>query len=414
VTAANGSAARMNTRATPWPYVIAIVAAIATILYLAVWGRRYGLDLRVYWDSVNSWRSGKDPYFGTFTRSRLAFTYPPFALVALSPLTWASFPITQWLLWAVSIGAATGSVLLVLRDMGSDVTLRLWCKSFAWSCAAVIVLEPVRSGIDYGQIEFILMFVVVADLLVTPSRYRGVAIGVAAAVKLTPLVFVIVLVVSRDVKSAIRALVSFLSWTTLSWVVWPGLSRVYWFHDVSHPARVGTIAYAGNQSWYAILHRPPFPVSGSAFLWLLLSLATLALGTLVAWRCVGVNQKAFAILSIALVDLLISPISWTHHWIWVMLIPPMILGRRSPDLPQSVQVLLWGLIVITTAAPYWWFSRGIPADALAALLPLWVSAVLVVWGWQWIHDSKRRSGTWFGPLDESGLTYRAVSQSGDR
>lgn len=377
---ANRPDAVTNPRTTSWPYVIAIVAAIAAVVYLSVWGRRYGLDLKVYRDSVNSWRSGRDPYFETFTHSRLTFTYPPFALLVLSPLTWASFPITQWLLWTASIAAATGSVVLVLRDRGIDVTRRLWCKAFAWSCVAVMVLEPVRSGVDYGQVEFILMFIVVADLLLMPSRYRGVIIGIAAAVKLTPLIFVIVLIVSRDVRSVIRAIVSFLAWTALAWLFRPGLSRVYWFHDVSHPARVGTIAYGGNQSWYAILRRPPFPTGGPAFAWLLLSLVTLAVSTFVAWRCVSAGQKAFAIVSIALAGLLISPISWTHHWIWVLLIPPMLADRRGPDVPRSVQVLLWGLIALTIAAPYWWFGRGIQADVFDAILPVWTSVVLVVWG----------------------------------
>lgn len=338
-------------RAMSWPYVTAVVATISVIVYLSVWGRRYGMDLQIYRDALNSWGSGKNPYLATFTQSHLAFTYPPFALLALSPLTWASFPVTQWLLWTTSVAVATGSIVLVLRDMGAEVTQRLLCKAFAWSCVSVIVLEPARSGIDYGQIEFILMFIVMADLLVMASPYRGIGIGLAAAVKLTPLAFVIVLVVSRDLKSVVRATVSFLAWTALSWVFWPGLSRVYWFHDVSYPARVGTIAYGGNQSWYAILHRPPFPASGSGIAWLLLSLITLAVSSFIAWRCVTIKRKAPAIVSIALAGLLISPISWTHHWIWVLLIPALIVCRRSSDVPQSVRIMLWGLIVLTIAAP---------------------------------------------------------------
>jgi alpha-1,2-mannosyltransferase len=366
--------------ATAWPYVIATGAAIAAIGYLSVWGRRYGLDLRVYRDSVSYWRAGSNPYLAAFTRSRLPFTYPPFALLALSPFTWTSFPIAQWLLWVTSIAAATGSVVLVLRDRGVAVTKRLWCEAFAWACVSVMVLEPARSGFNYGQIECILMFIVVADLLLVPSRYRGVLIGFAAAVKLTPLVFVVAFVVSRDVKSVVRAVASFLVWTALSWLFWPGLSSLYWFHDVSKPSRDGSIAYGGNQSWNAILHRAPFSANGSELAWLLLSLLTLAVTAFVAWRCVNVSQKAFAMVSVALAGLLVSPISWTHHWIWALLIPPMLVGRRSPDVPRSVRMMFWGLVALTIAAPYWWFSHGIPADVFDAIMPLWASAILVVWG----------------------------------
>lgn len=77
----------------------AAVAGIILCVYFAVWARRYGLDLRVYRDSATAWLDGRDPYLLNFTGSRLAFTYPPFALGVPSALTWASFALAQWLLW---------------------------------------------------------------------------------------------------------------------------------------------------------------------------------------------------------------------------------------------------------------------------------------------------------------------------
>jgi alpha-1,2-mannosyltransferase len=367
-------------RATSWSYVIAVVAALTLIAYLLVWGRRYGLDLTVYRNAVSSWRSGQNPYLLTFTQRSLPFTYPPFAMLVLLPLTWVSFPVAQWILWAASLAAATGSIAAVLRGMGATVTPRLLCKAFTWSCISFIAIEPARGAIDYGQIEFILMFVVVADLLLIESPYRGIGIGLAAAVKLTPLAFVIVLVVSRDMKSVIRATASFLVCTGLSWLFWPRLSRLFWFHDVGDPTRVGTVSYGGNQCWYAILHRPPFSASGSELAWLLLSLITLALSTFIAWRCVSAGQWAPAIVATALASLLISPISWNHHWVWVLLIPALMTRHRGSDIRQPVRIMLWGLIALTIAAPYWWFSHGIPADVAEAVLPVWASAVLLVWG----------------------------------
>ncbi len=106
----------------------------------------------------------------------------------------------------------------------------------------MIVLEPARSGVDYGQIEFVLMFLVVADILVVPSFFRGIAIGVAAAIKLTPLFFVVILAVRRDWRSVSRVALSFVTCTGLAWLLWPGLSREYWYQDVIHPARVGAVA----------------------------------------------------------------------------------------------------------------------------------------------------------------------------
>jgi len=374
-------------RSARWPYVAAGASALVAAVYLSVWGSRYGLDLKVYRNSLTLWRSRQDPYLATLAGSRLSFTYPPFALLALSPLTWASFPVTHWLLWTASIASATVSVVLVLRDRGFEVNHRLWCGAFSWACISIIILEPARSDIDYGQIGLVLMLIVVADLLAIPPPYRGIAIGFAAAVKLTPLVFVVALLVRRDVKSASRAVASFAACTLFSWLLWPGLPRVYWDHVLTHPARVGQIAFGGNQSWYAILHRPPFPAAGSTAAWLLLSLATLAVSGFVAWRSERANRHAAAMISIALAGLLISPVSWTHHWVWVLLIPPLIMGHRGPEVPRAAQAALWGVVALTVAAPYWWFSSGIPADVFDALLTVFTAGVLAVWA---VASAQRR------------------------
>jgi alpha-1,2-mannosyltransferase len=256
----------------------------------------------------------------------------------------------------------------------------------------MILLEPARSGVNYGQIEFVLMFMVVADILVVPPPFRGIAIGIAAAIKLTPLIFVLALFVRRDWWSVARAALCFVACSGMAWLLWPDLSRTYWDHDVIHPGRVGTVAYGGNQSWYAIFHRPPFPAAGSAPAWLALSLVTALLGILIARRCVTSERQSFAVLAIALVGLLISPISWTHHWIWVLLIPPMLIGPRRHETEPVIRMMLWGLVAVTVVAPYWWVSNGWAGDVLEAVLPMWTFATLLVWCGVECRDWKRLRG----------------------
>lgn len=362
-----------------YPYPLAGIAASAAIIYLSVFGVRYGLDLMVYRDAVSSWKPGKDPYAATFTRDHLAFTYPPFALIVLSPLAWTQFALTQCLLWAASIAAAIGAVILTIRDAGVQLTRRWWCLAVGWSCISVLALEPVRSSMDYGQPELILMFLVVADLLLVPRRYRGILIGIAAAVKLTPLVFIINLLAMRDFKSVIRTAASFGGCAALAWALMPAESRDYWFHIILRPGRIGTIAYAGNQSWYAIVNRPPFSGGVAEIIWILFSLATVAVGSFVVVRCLKANQAAEAIVATALIGLLVSPISWTHHWVWVILIPAMIFCRRGADIAPSVELPLLGVVMLTCAAPYWWLQRGAASDVLEAVLPLCAGIVLAVW-----------------------------------
>jgi alpha-1,2-mannosyltransferase len=361
------------------PYVAAALVVAVFCIYLSIFGHRYGLDLRVYRSAARAFLRGDDPYHLTYTSSHLPFTYPPFALAFLSPSTVASFAMTQWLLWIVDVVVTTGAIAIVLSDRGVALRGPVWCGALVWAVVAMMIVEPARSGIDYGQIECLLMGLIVVDALVIPSPFRGIVIGVAAAVKLTPLIFLLLFFVRRDWWSAVRALLSFAVLTGLAWLLWPHLSHTFWFHDANSPGRTGPIDYPSNQSWYAILHRHPFPAGGSAPAWVVLSLLTALAGTFIAWRCVHSERQSLALIAIALVGLMVSPISWSHHWIWVVLIPPALVVPRRHDTARVVRIMLWGIVAIAVAAPYWWVSSGAGADALEAILPLWTFATLLVW-----------------------------------
>jgi len=369
--------------ATPtgaWPRRLTVAAlVVAVVLYLAVDGPRYGLDLRVYRDSASAWWHGHDPYVGTFTVHQLPFTYPPFALPVLTPLITVPFRWSQWIEWIISIGTGCAAVVIIRGGRSSLRDRHAWWTALGWACAAVLILEPMRSAVDYGQIEVVLMFVIVADLLVVPARYRGVLVGLAAAVKLTPLIFLLVLVVRGDVKSAIRATATFLGATAAMWLVDPTMSRTYWTHFVNDPGRTGSVRYPGNLSWYAVLHRWPFPSSGSFVAWAALSLATVGVGTFVAWRCACTDRRSWTVLAIAVTGLLVSPISWSHHWVWLLLVPPLLVPTATATVPAGVRRMLWVLVVLAIAAPYWWLTSGVAASMLQALLPVWAGATLVTW-----------------------------------
>ena len=370
----------MSTMTGTWPRRLVATALVAgVILYLAVLGPRYGLDLRVYRDSVSTWWSGRDPYRSTYTIHDLPFTYPPFALPVLAPLTWVPFRWSQWIFWAVSIAAGIGAVVIVRAGRSSVRTRPDWSTAIGWVCAAVLVLEPMRSAIDYGQIEIVLMFVIVADLLIVPAPARGVLLGLAAAVKLTPLVFLLVLVVRGDWKSTVRAFGAFVGASAVMWLAEPSMSHSFWTQDVNAPGRTGPVAYPGNLSWYAIAHRWPLPSSGSFVAWAALSLVTVGIGTFVAWRCACSDRRSWTVITVALTGLLVSPISWSHHWVWLLLVPPLLVGTGSASVPTSVRRMFWVLVVLAVAAPYWWLRTGVSAALLQAAVPLCAGATLATW-----------------------------------
>jgi alpha-1,2-mannosyltransferase len=206
-------------------YVVTGVMMVAAAVYLVRWGRAYGLDLQVYRAGIASWRSGHNPYDGVFTVHHLLFTYPPFALVALSPLAWAPFAATQILLWALSILALALAVYVVCRRGGSRSGWPLVARSLAWASLAVVVVEPVRTNLDYGQINTLLLALVVVDLLVVPKARSGWLIGLAAAVKVTPLIFVALPLLEREWKAVARSLSVLAGTTGLTWLLWPSAAK---------------------------------------------------------------------------------------------------------------------------------------------------------------------------------------------
>jgi len=251
--------------------------------------------------------TSRDPVTG------LRFTYPPFAAVVMAPLA----PLPAWLaaaLWTgASVGALAVAVVVVRRAL--DRPAPGWLVALVTGGA--FALEPVWQNLTFGQVNLFLMAAVLVDLLRPERRWSGVLVGLAAGVKLTPLVFVVLLVLVGRRAAAGRAALVFAGTVAVGFVAMPGSAATYWAHGLVHAGRVGPPALAHNQSVYGALTRlldgPP-----PTLLWLAvagpLSLAVLVVGA--GWwrrgdRVLGTCLGAMAML-------LASPISWSHHWVWAV------------------------------------------------------------------------------------------------
>jgi alpha-1,2-mannosyltransferase len=293
-----------------------------------------------------------------------------------------------------------GTVYTVCVRCGRAGGSLLLAQSLGWASLAVLVVEPVRSNLDYDQINTLLMGMVVVDLLVVPRRHRGWLVGLAAAIKLTPLIFLAIPLLERDWRSAGRSAGAAVGATGLAWLLCPAASWTYWSKDVFDARRVGDVAYAGNQSLYGDLHRWPFASGGHTAIWVVISAATLVMGAYVTKRCLLDNRRVAAVLSLAFVGLEVSPISWTHHWVWVALVPPvLVVGRRQvPGL--ATRTSLWVLSGVSVLAPYWWFGSGVAREWLGDSLSLCAFVMLALWsGSEYTNraDGARRT------LPENGL-----------
>jgi len=322
----------------------------------------YGIDLDVYRLGGHAWLRGGDLYGRlppTAEGTRLKFTYPPIAAVLLSPFSLMPMPVAGTLLALCTIALVAVALRVVLRSLAGPPTGSWW--ALAWLLPAAIFLEPVRNTLTYGQINVVLMALVMLDCLAgTPRWPRGALVGLAAAVKLTPAAFVLFFLLRRDYRAATAAGVSFLAITGIGFVLAWHDSAGYWTGIVFETGRIGRPGYAADQSLQAVLTRAgldPRTPEGMA-VWLALSAAVLAVAAQGMRHALAASENCLALSLNALAALLISPISWSHHWVWC--VPAVLtlaaLSRRYPARLRLV-LAVCGLLVFG-AAPQWWFPAS--------------------------------------------------------
>ncbi len=363
---------------TVWVAAAALVAWAVSAAYMIRFGASWHLDLRVYRAAGHSLFHGGSPYTETFTVSRLPFTYTPFALFVLSPLSLADLGLVEWIWWALSAFCLVAAARLMLDAAFAVAARRAWALAALLGGVATLALEPVRSNFDYGQINVVLMVMVVADLTAVRGRWRGVLVGLAAAIKLTPLVYLVAFAAGRDWRSLLRGIATFVGVTAVSWAVIPSDSARYWFHEFFDAKRTGALGIGSNQSWNGMVHRAPFDGSHvGTVVWLVLSLATLACGIMLTRRLVVSGRSAEVVMVLALTEVLVSPVSWSHHWSWLALAP--IVAASVSRVHRSVATALMALVGLGVAAPYLWGVPGVVGDLTSNALVLGAAVVLVLW-----------------------------------
>jgi alpha-1,2-mannosyltransferase len=346
--------------------IAAHVLALAALLVSFTNGRprfpAYRVDLDVYRLGSAVLLHGGALY-GTLPSTQdgqhLPFTYPPFAAILLSPLTLMPYWTAGVVMTLLTLGLAAVVLVVVLRSLDALPTgSRRWVVLGALLLLAEVV-EPLRTAVYAGQVDVLLMALVALDVLVdTPRWPRGLLVGLAAALKLTPAVFVLYFLLRRDRRAAAVAGLSFLVATRIGFLCAGSDSVRYWTGLVFDDTRIGDPAYASNQSWLGMLTRTGLPATQRTELWLALAAVTVALTVVGMRRALAARQHTVALGLNAVCGLLISPISWSHHWVWVVVVLPgwIVLGRRTGR--RLPLVLGYGGLALFLAAPQWWWPYG--------------------------------------------------------
>ncbi|MFC9095907.1 glycosyltransferase 87 family protein [Streptomyces sp. NPDC057072] len=333
-----------------------LAASVALHVLAAVCFSPGPLDLRVYRDASPLVLSGHLYDYRLHTGPPiplLPFTYPPFAALVFLPLSHLPWTVVV-VLWQAASVAALGVIVHCaerLRSAGRGrprmSRVMLWTAGGLW-------LEPVRHTLDQGQVNLLLAALVLAAVAVPrPAAARGSALGLAAAVKLTPAFGALYLLATRQWRATVWAVTAAATATALAGTVAPRESARYWSGLVTQTQRIGPSWSVRNQSLLGAACRLLGPDAPVTLAWCTaLALAT-ALASCALWNAVRRRDPLGVLVTAELYGLLVSPISWSHHWVWCL--PAMMWAAHGPErhrLLGRVVTAAWLAATATRLVPF--------------------------------------------------------------
>lgn len=391
--------------------------------YPQMYGKDYKLpqhfDVYVYWYALNNWFNGNSLYdwYALPDYKMYPFTYPPFGAWSLSPLTWFDYETAaRLMIMAIALQTAV-IVALIGRSLGWS-----WGSAFAIAPWAAIVieqcLEPFNQSVGFAQVNTAMMALVMIDVAAPDSwKGRGVASGLAAAIKLTPAIAILIFLLRRQWRSAITMVATSLTVTLLSWIISPSESARFFFDAMWDPQRAGDAYYTSNQNLKGFVARA-LPENAWSITW---AIAVVLALVAAVWLCLRIQAAATSVVTsrsasddaapgplnaavptapaapatgpaapasdavaapsavatapatpvlpknlatlltatvIMTLGLLVSPITWSHHWVWGLasVVALIAVALRLKSAPLAAVALVQGALFIM--APHWWFPYG--------------------------------------------------------
>ena len=317
----------LERRPVPWPvfWVVSVIGLLATGWYVGeVLANRVALmhltDLGVYriagtriLDGISVYDT---PLYG-HTRGVWEFVYSPFAAMLFVPLATLSGE-------AFSYVGALGNFALLMLGVWAALTMLGYRRDlrlvvFSLPVAGLLLwTEPIRQTMAFGQVNILLMSIVLVDLALPDSwRIKGVLTGIAAGIKLTPAFFVLYLLFARRYRAAATSVVSLVATVVIGFIALPHDSATFWSGAFADPSRVGVPENPNNESLRGLFARSVGLVGGTQLLWLVLAAVIALACLLLARRLFAAGQELLAVVLCGLTTTAVSPYSWVHHWVWL-------------------------------------------------------------------------------------------------
>ncbi|MFE2537772.1 glycosyltransferase 87 family protein [Streptomyces sp. NPDC059371] len=348
---------------------VAVGVFTATVPLLRDW-----FDLRVYYGAVDTWvHHGGSIYDYRVPGTTYGFTYPPFAAVGMLPMALVGLGTAIAVTLLLNLAALT----LVVGILAGPELRRFGWFGCALAACVLALLEPVRDTFSFGQVNLVLLALVLSDAWLLSSgrgRLAGVGIGLAAAIKLTPALFIALLLLGRRWRAAGVATAVAAAATALAAWAAPDASRFYWTDALWDTTRIGRLDYVSNQSLQGVLARLVAPQEPSRAIW-----ATLALLVLCVWvwrtsRALSDEDWITAFALTGLAACLVSPITWVHHLVWLLPSFAVLLRRRRLRVAAALYAVLCSSVV------WLWFDDASGLDGfLGSNTYAWITLGLLLW-----------------------------------
>lgn len=355
------------------------------------------IDAAVYREGALALVNGQSLYAQPFDMGdiSLPFIYPPIGAILFAPWGYFDFITVELAGNLVVIGSSL--LLLLCLYLVTNAVLSGRDKLLAFTIAAIswpiaLFAEPVFLNADLGQINILIMALVVMDLLPIKRRIpRGVLIGLAAAIKITPLAMLLYFLVKKDFRGIINAVISLLAFTAIGAVLaWENTKEFFssTLLNLSAEGDSGVdTTFQSNSSIQAMLYRwwtskaDAEASSLPTILWIVLSLIAVAAVAYLMHQLFSRGLHVEAVMVNAMLMLLISPISWSHHWVWLPLWAVVFFVRYRQHRSHP-KFLLWSGVILSVMLlmlpPKWWFGR----DGVNVFeLNFWEKLLISDWTW---------------------------------
>ncbi|WSN14823.1 glycosyltransferase 87 family protein [Micromonospora sp. NBC_01699] len=360
ITRAPGRLRSRLTPATVAPVALAALIAAAAFAVHRATGQ-FWWDLAAYRTGALAAASADGNLYDAAVRGTdgiaLGFTYPPFAALLFQPLAYVG-PDLAIAVWTFASVLALVAVIQVTRRSAAPTADRRTVAALVGTAVAMPIFA-VSGHLQAGQVGLFLMLIVLVDLTGDPTRrWYGLGVGLAAGLKLTPLIFVLFLLATGRLRAAATAVAGFLATVALGFAWRPADSARFWGGTLLDSSRVtGDPRTILNQSLHGALARLA-DSAGVSTVWLPLAALVAAAGIALAAWCVRSGEPLLGVLACAATGLLVSPVSWHHHWVWA--VPALVLlversrstGNRTG---LAVAASVWLVLVASTS----WVLVGI-------------------------------------------------------